>query len=71
MELFSPADRRPIHFMGISGAGMSALASIACRRGVAVTGCDTDPSGAQDVAGLGATVVAGHDPAHVEGVRAI
>ena len=71
MELFSPADRRPIHFMGISGAGMSALASIACRRGVAVTGCDTDPSGAQDVAALGATVLAGHDPAHVDGIRAL
>jgi UDP-N-acetylmuramate--alanine ligase len=57
--------------MGISGAGMSALASIACRRGVAVTGCDTDPSGALDVAALGATVLAGHDPAHVNGVRAV
>jgi UDP-N-acetylmuramate--alanine ligase len=71
MELFSPADRRPIHFMGISGAGMSALASIACRRGVAVSGCDTDPSGAADVAALGATVLAGHDPAHLDGVRAL
>ena len=71
MELFSPADRRPIHFVGISGAGMSALASIACRRGVQVTGCDNDPSGAADVAALGATVLQGHDPAHLEGVRAV
>ena len=71
MELFSPADRRPIHFMGISGAGMSALASIACRRGVAVSGCDTDPAGAADVAALGATVMAGHDPAHVDAARAL
>ncbi len=71
MELFSPADRRPIHFMGISGAGMSALASIACRRGVVVSGCDTDPAGARDVAALGATVLAGHDPAHADGARAL
>lgn len=71
MELFSPADQRPIHFVGISGAGMSALASIACRRGVQVTGCDNDPSGAADVAALGATVLQGHDPAHLEGVRAV
>lgn len=50
---------------------MSALALLARRRGVAVTGCDPDPSGAADVAALGATVFTGHDPAHVEGVRAV
>jgi UDP-N-acetylmuramate--alanine ligase len=50
---------------------MSALASIACRRGVAVSGCDSDPSGAADVAALGATIWAGHSPEHIEGVRAV
>ncbi len=71
MDLFDPADTRPVHFMGIGGAGMSALALVARRRGVAVSGCDPDPSGAADVAQLGATVQQGHDPAHVEGVRAV
>ena len=71
MELFSPADRRPVHFVGIGGAGMSALASIACRRGVAVTGCDSDPSGAADVAALGVDIREGHSPAHIDGVRAV
>jgi UDP-N-acetylmuramate--alanine ligase len=71
MDLFNPSDSRPVHFMGIGGAGMSALALIACRRGVAVTGCDGDPSGAQDVATLGATVHQGHDPSHVSGARAV
>lgn len=71
MELFDPADTRPVHFMGIGGAGMSALALVARRRGVAVSGCDPDPSGAQDVAALGATVLPGHDPAHLDGVRAV
>lgn len=71
MELFSPADRRAVHFVGIGGAGMSALASIACRRGVAVSGCDADPSGAADVAALGAVVRAGHSPDHLDGVRAV
>jgi len=71
MELFSPADRQPVHFVGIGGAGMSALASIASRRGVAVTGCDTDPEGAADVARLGAVVHRGHSPEHVEGARAV
>ena len=71
MDLFTPSDTRPVHFMGIGGAGMSALALLAARRGVKVTGCDTDPAGAADVAALGATVVAGHDPAHVTGARAV
>lgn len=71
MELFDPTDPRPVHFMGIGGAGMSALALVARRRGVAVTGCDPDPSGASDVVALGAQVVAGHDPAHVTGARAV
>ena len=60
MDLFAPSDTRPVHFMGIGGAGMSALALLAARRGVKVTGCDTDPAGAADVAALGATVEAGH-----------
>lgn len=71
MELFDPADPRPVHFMGIGGAGMSALALVARRRGVAVSGCDPDPSGASDVAALGATVHTGHDPSHVAGARAV
>jgi UDP-N-acetylmuramate--alanine ligase len=71
MDLFNPADRRPVHFLGIGGAGMSALALIACRRGVAVTGCDADPSGAADLSSLGVTVHEGHDPSHLEGVRAV
>ena len=53
MDLFTPADRRPVHFVGIGGAGMSALALIACRRGVAVSGCDTDPAGRRRSRGHG------------------
>ena len=71
MELFNADDRRPVHFMGIGGAGMSALALIACRRGIPVSGCDNDPTGAADVAALGAVVHRGHDPSHVEGARAV
>jgi UDP-N-acetylmuramate--alanine ligase len=71
MNLFTPTDTRPVHFVGIGGAGMSALALIACRRGVIVSGCDTDPSGAADVAAMGARIWQGHDPSHVEGARAV
>jgi UDP-N-acetylmuramate--alanine ligase len=71
MDLFNPADTRPIHFVGIGGAGMSALALIAVRRGVAVTGCDPDPTGAADLNALGVRVHAGHDPSHLDGARAV
>jgi UDP-N-acetylmuramate--alanine ligase len=71
MDLFSPSDTRPVHFLGIGGAGMSALALLAVRRGVKVSGCDTDPAGAADVAALGATITAGHSPSHVAGARAV
>src|SRR5204863_1584000 len=63
----------PIHFMGIAGAGMSALAMIARHRGVSITGCDSDTSagGANDLTALGVRVWQGHDPSHVEGARAV
>jgi len=50
---------------------MSALALLARRRGVHVTGCDTEPSGAADLAALGVPVWLGHDPTHVSDARAI
>ena len=71
MDLFNPADSRPVHFVGIGGAGMSALALIAVRRGVVVSGCDADPTGAADLAAMGVRIFQGHDPAHLEGVRAV
>jgi UDP-N-acetylmuramate--alanine ligase len=71
MALFNPTDKRTVHFMGIGGAGMSALALIAHRRGVAVSGCDVDPSGAADLSALGVMVSQGHDGAHLAGARAV
>ena len=71
MTLFVSGDPRPVHFMGIGGAGMAALALVARHRGVAISGCDTDPSGAGDLAALGVEVRAGHDPAHLAGARAL
>ncbi len=71
MPLLDSSDPRPVHFMGIAGAGMSALAELCHRRGAVVTGCDQNPAGAADVAALGVAVHTGHDPAHVAGHRAI
>ena len=73
MTLFRTGDPRPIHFMGIAGAGMSALALIARHRGVAINGCDSDTSGTgtDDLTALGVRCWRGHDPGHLDGARAV
>lgn len=71
MPLIDPTDLRPVHFMGIGGAGMSALAELCVRRGASVTGCDASPDGAADLARMGIRVHPGHDGAHVDGHRAL
>jgi UDP-N-acetylmuramate--alanine ligase len=68
--LLDNTDNRPVHFVGIAGAGMSALAELFIRRGVTVTGCDMNPTGAADLERLGVRVTP-HDPAHVDGARAL
>jgi UDP-N-acetylmuramate--alanine ligase len=70
MHLLDSSDPRPVHFVGIAGAGMSALAELLVRRGVSITGCDANPAGAGDLARLGVRVGA-HDPSHVDGARAV
>src|SRR5690348_6189668 len=71
MNLFATVDPRPVHFMGIAGAGMSGLALLARQQGVSITGCDNDPSGAADLAARGVEIWRGHDPEHVRGARAV
>jgi UDP-N-acetylmuramate--alanine ligase len=71
MPLIDPTDPRPVHFVGIAGAGMSALAELFLRRGAAVTGCDANATTADDLRRLGIPVVAGHDPSHVAAARAL
>src|SRR3954463_1729557 len=70
MPLLDSADPRPVHFVGIAGAGMSALAELFVRRGARVTGCDANPAGAADLERLGVRVPS-HDPAHVDSARAL
>jgi UDP-N-acetylmuramate--alanine ligase len=70
MALLDTSDPRPVHFVGIAGAGMSALAELFLRRGVPITGCDANPSGAADLERLGVSVQP-HDPRHVDGARAL
>jgi len=50
---------------------MTGLALLARHRGLAITGCDNDPSGAADLAAAGVEIWRGHDPGHVAGARAV
>ncbi|MDQ2890297.1 MAG: UDP-N-acetylmuramate--L-alanine ligase [Gemmatimonadota bacterium] len=70
--LSNSLDARPVHFVGIAGAGMSGLAELLARRGMKVTGCDASPAAvAKDLEALGIEVFQGHSEAHVFGARAV
>ncbi|MEJ5251205.1 MAG: UDP-N-acetylmuramate--L-alanine ligase [Chthonomonadetes bacterium] len=59
-------NRRRVHFAGIGGIGMSAIAQVLHRRGWQVTGCDIKESAITSrLRDLGIPVEIGHNPAHV------
>jgi UDP-N-acetylmuramate--alanine ligase len=61
-----------VHFMGVAGAGMSALAQLLVHDGGSVTGCDLRPGTAgESLRAGGTTVYKGHDATHVEGAVAL
>ncbi len=64
-----PAERLGrVHFIGIGGAGLSAIARIMLARGIPVSGSDGNDSPAlQALRDLGAEVHLGHDAGHVAG----
>lgn len=68
--LLNVTDPRPVHFIGIAGAGMSALAELLVRRGVAVQGTDSNPDGAPDLKRLG-VFVSPHNADLVSKARAV
>src|SRR5262245_59671407 len=70
-DIFATDDPRPIHFIGIGGAGMSALAELCVRRGIPVTGCDAHVENAADLVELGVAVDEGHAASHLKGARAV
>lgn len=60
------------HVVGIAGAGMSAIAALLLDQGHAVSGSDMHLNHNTDALAMrGATVVAGHDPAHVAHTDAV
>jgi UDP-N-acetylmuramate--alanine ligase len=63
---------RHIHFVGIGGVGMSAIAHMALDRGARVSGCDVRESATtRALATRGCPVRVGHDPAHLPGVELV
>jgi UDP-N-acetylmuramate--alanine ligase len=59
-------EAKRVHFIGIGGAGMSAIAKVLIERGVAVTGSDLKSSRAATMLEMiGAHVYLGHDAANV------
>lgn len=61
-----------LHFVGIGGIGMSAIARILLARGEAVTGSDVAESALLDeLRSLGATITVGHDTKNVNGARVV
>lgn len=71
-DLRALAADRPVHFVGVGGAGMCALAELLRRSGGRASGCDMKESAAlADLARLGVEVSIGHDAAHALGASAL
>ncbi|MDP3222856.1 MAG: Mur ligase domain-containing protein, partial [Rubrivivax sp.] len=61
-----------IHFVGIGGAGMSAIAEVLHQQGYRVSGSDqSDSSVTRRLAELGVAVFTGHDATHIAGAQAV
>lgn len=71
MSLLARDDSRPVHFVGVGGAGMSALAELFVLRGLRVSGCDAALGPSSDLRRAGVELYREHDPAHVDGARAL
>ncbi len=61
-----------VHFVGIGGAGMCALAEAVVRGGGRVTGCDLRPGApVRRLERMGVRVHEGHDSSHLEGIGVV
>ncbi len=65
-------DGRHVHFVGVGGVGMSAVAQLALDNGAVVSGCDAKDSPLlRALAVRGCRILLGHDPAHLDGVELV
>ncbi|MCC3271902.1 UDP-N-acetylmuramate--L-alanine ligase [Arthrobacter zhangbolii] len=62
----NPSELGRVHFIGLGGAGMSAVARVLLAQGIPVSGSDAkDSPGLRALGALGARTFVGHDAAHV------
>ncbi|HEX6926151.1 MAG TPA: UDP-N-acetylmuramate--L-alanine ligase [Longimicrobiaceae bacterium] len=72
LDLLQLARTKPIHFVGIGGAGMLPLAELVLQAQGRVTGCDSaETAGARQLRERGVQVEVGHAPEHVAGCGAV
>ena len=63
---------RHVHFVGIGGSGMSAIAEVLHKQGYQVSGSDiADSAALRHLSALGIRTHVGHDAAHVQGADAV
>ena len=67
LDLRELASRGTVHFVGISGAGMSALAELLLAGGADISGCDNNPGAVGErLVARGARIYTGQDAAHID-----
>ena len=78
MKIDIPSDIPPVdelgavHFVGIGGAGLSAIARLMSQQGVSVSGSDASDSAVlRALRSEGIECHVGHDPAHLEGIDTV
>ena len=72
LEEAMPLQGRHVHFIGIGGIGMSAVAHIVLERNAVVSGCDVQEGPAtRSLADRGCRIDIGHDPEHVRGAELV
>lgn len=59
-----------IHFMGVAGAGESAVAALALKAGLRISGCDLNPDSSY-TQGLKLNILKGHSPSHLQGISSL
>ncbi|WP_104160764.1 UDP-N-acetylmuramate--L-alanine ligase [Arthrobacter sp. ZGTC212] len=72
MSTLNLPDLGRVHFIGLGGAGMSAVARVMIGQGVSVSGSDSrDSAGLRALEALGAAVFVGQDAANVQGADTV
>lgn len=71
-EVISMEVSQKIHFIGIGGSGMSALARVLHAKGIDVSGSDIEETSAvRALRKIGVEVAIGHDPENVDGAASV